>query len=122
MREHKNIYSVSMRTREIKLVSKIIQDIDKHYDMYMYLQVQKTSFNKTETKQENPSYQENIRVVLFVNISADIYSNAPFDKKKEIRKISGLFDIKKTKIRKIGCYFKKKASSYHSKYFFFRYF
>jgi hypothetical protein len=42
-------------------------------------------------------------MVLFVNISADIYSNAPFDKKKGIGKISGLFDVK-TKIRKIGCY------------------
>ena len=64
---------------------------------------------------------DNIRMVLFVNISADIYSNAPFDKKKGIGKISGLFDVK-TKIRKIGCYFKKKASSYHSEYFFYRYF
>jgi hypothetical protein len=50
-----------MRTHENKLVSEIIQDINKHYDMYMYLQVQKTSFNKTETKQENPSYQEKSR-------------------------------------------------------------
>ena len=61
MREYKNIYCVSMRTHENKLVSEIIQDINKHYDMYMYLQVQKTSFNKTETKQENPSYQEKSR-------------------------------------------------------------
>lgn len=73
VREYKNIYSVSMRTREIKFVSEIIQDKDKHGDMYMYLQFQKTSFNKTETKQENPSYKENIRMVRFINISADIY-------------------------------------------------
>lgn len=63
----------------------------------MCLQVQKTSFNKTETKQEKPSYQETIRMVHFVNTSADIYSNALFDKKKEIAKISGLFDVKKRK-------------------------